>query len=196
MPHTSIIFSKQMFNTAVLNQRINETREDAIFCHKAIEMLVEQYKIHELIKDHSYKDGIKSDDARELAVRVCNGDIPTLDEVIRYDNIMVQEVITLLMYFVGSMIGCELFMILKDSDEEYTDEYYEYLYRCSESKTHYIKSMGYAALTLALKKPPSRNLLDRIFPVNDNDKTTLVSTKILHELNSMVIYRYIEEHDK
>lgn len=153
------------FNTAVLNERIQQNREEYYFYWKALEMLVKKYRVDMITDSSSFTDKVQLGEGKELALRVSNGEVPTLEEVMRMDTNEIDGVVSILIYLVGTLIGIKYLEDIKEVKDGNVDQYIAYIFSCTENKSRLVHAVGFAALTLALGRPPVWEMVNRLFPI-------------------------------
>jgi len=180
-------------NTAVLNERIQENREEYYFYWKALEMLVKKYRIDLITDGSSFTDRVHLVEGKELALQVANGEVPPLEELMRMDTEEIDGVVSILIYLVGTLIGIRYLEEVKEIQGGNIDQYIQYILSCTENPSRLVHAVGFAALTLALGKPPVWEMINRLFPIEEGGKSSVISGEILQDLHRTIITKYIEE---
>lgn len=173
------------FDLSILNDRINSQKRELGFYKDAIEMLINQYDINGLFEgDELYE---KYDYVpKEFIASIINSEVPSDDLILRVEDGALDDFVQDALFIVGFVIG------INDLERETNDtsDYVQFLYDCR--KEEHLVPVGYsfAALSLAMNRAPSVDMMMRFFPPTEDLKTNIQTFDLITEMNGDLVVKY------
>ena len=173
-------------NTQVLQDRIEEAKKEIDFYVSAVEMLIKKYFIQEYLSFEDMKQKFPGmpEDVLEL---ISKAEMPSEEMMntisIHELDVFVQDSLSL----IGSILGVTW---LQQQEDEDTEEYIQMLMTFQNEEEFILQVFGFAAISLAMERPPSGVLLERMFPITDNKEANQISIDLVAEMNSDLVMKW------
>lgn len=175
-------------DTALLKDRIKETKKEIDFYTTGVEMLFDKYCINSYLKFEDYKEKYTHLD-EEFLLSISKGEVPSEEVMNRLDLEEVDTFLVDCICLVGTIIGTRWL----EEQEEDTTEYIDMLMEFQKDARCFIQIVGFAALSLSMERPPSGTMLERMFPLSEDHEINTISGDIICELHADLIFKYKRE---
>lgn len=180
---------------ALLNDRIENTKQEAGFYSDALRMLIEEYKVQELV-DHAELWLMFGElEIDEILTLLALGEYPDQEMILNYDTDNIDLMLAELLVLIGKNQGLNMINEMEETLDVDLDEYKQYLEFCEDNERHAIHSLGFSTLVLTIGRPPSITLLNRLFPLSEDQKVNKESIELITELQMNLILKHISNYD-
>ena len=175
----------------LLSDRIKQQRKTVSFYTQAVEMLIEYcaydtfYSLEEMRKRFTTLPD-------EFITTFSKGEAPSEDIVLRIDTEDLDSWIQDGLFACGFVYGIHLL----ESEDYDCSGYISELFSCRNNPDMAHVVYAFAALSLAMQRPPSAALLLRFAPPTDNEEFLIQTYELITEMNIDLVVKYIQSKEE